>query len=662
MDPSASSGLATRSSDHGCSTVKSADWYVVASNGKHVRMHNGDSFKDSSEATSYLKAALKVGSTDPEMTDSSLKVTKGKNNLSKDTAGPKIFSPPKKNINQTDFTSLNSYQALFGEEESDDTEEDEVNQKNKNISGESKLDFPQPPHKKIKITQKESQSDDDFLQAIEEFKAKPAPEYAFSAQDAATSKKYKTDSDGNQVATNQEHQFIEEIETVNIDCDTADTIDCAQHNLIEESYYKNSFGSINPGIEQTAKDILMHPMANQFDEQVSHHPKLYTLLYPMSNNLLPFYRQDYHGTEDIIDHWWSHGERKRNELKREEKLFIIQDLFKNGMEYSYIEFHDLMEDIYDCWDIPDENRSIFRNEEFKFITLLLHDENASSILHNDSYQEREPSGTLFKYFSRDDTISTARFKWLSAIKQDYIWFWNTLHKDVYPSSLSSDDLVKFSDLYEIIKFINPKAIYQTTEDPIYSQRLLGIINKSIGKHPWITTRHKYFYEWQFFGWKQLPSDYPLHKHPSQTHKEVSNWIHKRISHKEYITRDLFIKTRHTKLININLKQVSADGHNINGITGNNITSSSTLYSFINEFGNREFQDTNNPIYIKINDEEVNKHRWLDDFDKNKYSSNYSDILMSGSGFDCPRDSDPNRISKITALKQDILQKKGLITC
>ena len=287
MDPSASSGLATRSGDHGCSTVKSADWYVVASNGKHVRMHNGDSFKDSSEATSYLKAALKVGSTDPEMTDSSLKVTKGKNNLSKDTAGPKIFSPPKKNINQTDFTSLNSYQALFGEEESDDTEEDEVNQKNKNVSGESKLDFPQPPHKKIKITQKESQSDDDFLQAIEEFKAKPAPEYAFSAQDAATSKKYKTDSDGNQVATNQEHQFIEEIETVNIDCDTADTIDCAQHNLIEESYYKNSFGSINPGIEQTAKDILMHPMANQFDEQVSHHPKLYTLLCPMSNNLLP---------------------------------------------------------------------------------------------------------------------------------------------------------------------------------------------------------------------------------------------------------------------------------------------------------------------------------------------------------------------------------------
>ena len=142
MESFASSGLATRSSDHGCSTGESADWYVVAGNGKHVRMHNDESLKDPSKATSFLKAALKVCSPDTKVPDDSLVPKQVKDHITKDTAGPKTFNPPKKIKSETKIECSNSYEALFSEEDSDDTEKDNIDSDDKNICGESKLDFP----------------------------------------------------------------------------------------------------------------------------------------------------------------------------------------------------------------------------------------------------------------------------------------------------------------------------------------------------------------------------------------------------------------------------------------------------------------------------------------------------------------------------------------
>ena len=184
-----------------------------------------------------------------------------------------------------------------------------------------------------------------------------------------------------------------------------------------------------------------------------------------------------------------------------------------------------------------------------------------------------------------------------------------MHKDVYPSNLSRDNLVKFSDIYDIIKFINPKAIYQATEDPVYSQRILGILKKSQDLSPWVTTRHKYFYEWHFLGWRQLPPDYPLNKNPSDKNKNnISNWVHKAISHDEYLAQDLFMKSKSNDLINMNLKRIDYYDEDETSVYSEDDERKPSTYSFVNEFGHRETQDINNPIYIQVNNEKISRTR------------------------------------------------------
>ena len=52
----------------------------------------------------------------------------------------------------------------------------------------------------------------------------------------------------------------------------------------------------------------------------------------------------------------------------------------------------------------------------------------------------------------------------------------------------------FEVIKEIVKFINPKAYYMALNDTSYNERLILIKEKAKDQHPWVVTRHKYFYK------------------------------------------------------------------------------------------------------------------------------------------------------------------------
>ena len=154
-----------------------------------------------------------------------------------------------------------------------------------------------------------------------------------------------------------------------------------------------------------------------------------------------------------------------------------------------------------------------------------------------------PQGKILKYFNKYDNIKIARQKWLAAIKHDYAWFWDILHQFHPKTKLPPYEIVKFQDLAEIIKFINPKAWNLSIVDPIYSKRIAKIVHNVKHYKHWVVSRHKFYYEWIFFGWKLLPNDYPFHRPVNSTEypDHISNWVHKRFSHKNYLNQELFYR-------------------------------------------------------------------------------------------------------------------------
>ena len=57
----------------------------------------------------------------------------------------------------------------------------------------------------------------------------------------------------------------------------------------------------------------------------------------------------------------------------------------------------------------------------------------------------------------------------------------------------------------------------------------------------------------FFGWRQLPPEYPLHQHQDdQDPNNITNWVHKRFTHNDYIDQKLYDKDNFNQVYNINL--------------------------------------------------------------------------------------------------------------
>ena len=132
MDSISDKYLANQSDHHGCSTGVGKGWYEVCRNGKHVRTE--DSPEAPQDATSYLKAVLKVGSSTHAPSEQ------------------QSWSVPPSTVKVEPIINChNRYEALFDEEQSDDS--------GSNHPPAVKSDWKTqgPPKKKIKIKQEEDQ-------------------------------------------------------------------------------------------------------------------------------------------------------------------------------------------------------------------------------------------------------------------------------------------------------------------------------------------------------------------------------------------------------------------------------------------------------------------------------------------------------------------------
>lgn len=90
-------------------------------------------------------------------------------------------------------------------------------------------------------------------------------------------------------------------------------------------------------------------------------------------------------------------------------------------------------------------------------------------------------------------------------------------------------------------------------DNVYIERLFILKEKARDQQSWVKTRHNYFYEWYFFGWRQLPSEYPLNQQPDDKNpNNISNWVHKRLSHTEYLSNKLYYQDNWNQAYHIDL--------------------------------------------------------------------------------------------------------------
>ena len=63
----------------------------------------------------------------------------------------------------------------------------------------------------------------------------------------------------------------------------------------------------------------------------------------------------------------------------------------------------------------------------------------------------------YNFFSPYDLLPIARKKWKDFIGDDYAHFWGSFISNDF-ENFNDLDFVKLDDLFEIIKFINPKGI------------------------------------------------------------------------------------------------------------------------------------------------------------------------------------------------------------
>ena len=155
--------------------------------------------------------------------------------------------------------------------------------------------------------------------------------------------------------------------------------------------------------------------------------------------------------------------------------------------------------------------------------------------------------------------------------------------------------MKFQDLTEIIKFINPKAWNLSIVDPIYSKRIAKIVHNVKHYKHWVVSRHKFYYEWIFFGWKLLPSDYTFHRPVNSTEypDHISNWVHKRFSHKNYLNQELFYRDDDRDFVPLKLCKIINPNQPESHYFSND-DPPYTTYNFVNEDGVRiqAIHDTN----------------------------------------------------------------------
>ena len=65
-----------------------------------------------------------------------------------------------------------------------------------------------------------------------------------------------------------------------------------------------------------------------------------------------------------------------------------------------------------------------------------------------------------------------------------------------------------SDIKEIIWFINPTGMQYLVQTPEIYDKMMFVHQWACSLENWVYLRHKSFYVWMMYGWRQLSKEYP----------------------------------------------------------------------------------------------------------------------------------------------------------
>ena len=78
------------------------------------------------------------------------------------------------------------------------------------------------------------------------------------------------------------------------------------------------------------------------------------------------------------------------------------------------------------------------------------------------------------------------------------------------TKLSIYDITKLNDIKEIIWFINSTGMQYLVQTREIYDKMMFVHQRACSVKNWVHSRHKSFYVWMMFGWRQLPKEYPSH--------------------------------------------------------------------------------------------------------------------------------------------------------
>ena len=280
--------------------------------------------------------------------------------------------------------------------------------------------------------------------------------------------------------------------------------------IIKESFSPDPLNNQPAYILNIATDLdHIQDHTNYTDEINKTLPKLFDQFYPPSNREMAFIHQDLLNLKNNED-WLPFGLERGLELERIQSTMFYNQLMTNNMTIGWNKLYEFLQEHWDALGIPYKNRHKLMTTELEFASLLMCDVLPKNYKEQGIWVNDPSQGRYYKFFSGLN-IHEARRKWLNIISYDcYLWFWNIYAGSKPISTLNDKEIVKLFDLFDIIKFINPKAIRTLLEDKILLQKYTTIYGKAMQVQHYVTTRHQSFYLWMFYGWRELPNDYPAY--------------------------------------------------------------------------------------------------------------------------------------------------------
>jgi len=304
----------------------------------------------------------------------------------------------------------------------------------------------------------------------------------------------------------------------------------------ETNYKKSETNHSTDQMRNAHQDILL---LKDYKKKIKQSlPNWKTILHPVSSQEL-FYQEKAITTIKTID-WSPFGPERKKELRRIENSLFYHQMKKNGYAHAWKEAYTRTNNQCNALGIPYKNRMKLYQKEIEYLSLMLHDVLPENY-HNEGIYPNDISVSHHHlFFSPDDSINIARKKWYDYLDNDYAFFWDVYSNKLDISNLSIYDITKLNDLNEIIWFINPTGMQYLTETPEIYDTMKSIHRRAKSVENWVHSRHKSYYTWSMFGWRQLPQGYPSYDSAMSLKPiELSCWVPKCFNLDKYMSKDLY---------------------------------------------------------------------------------------------------------------------------